>query len=154
MSTSPNRKLHLTLAGGLRVYKVQLVGGPADGQVSLSSHDLVVWNQGDESHYYRRGEDDRYYWDEGATIPALPTHTHRWKCEADLRKHANSPQAGYTIEGDVDLSHTAALDEVIPGILTVLKNEMKTDQMEHLDSIRITIEPAKPKEGSADTPVR
>jgi hypothetical protein len=47
----------MTLSGGLHIYRVKLVGGPADGQTSIASHD-TVWAFGEK---YVRGADDRYY---------------------------------------------------------------------------------------------
>lgn len=52
-----NRPLYSTLANGMKLYQVKLVGGPGDGQASLCSHDTVYWN----SHLYLRGLDDLYY---------------------------------------------------------------------------------------------
>jgi hypothetical protein len=51
------REKVITLAGGLPIYRVKLVGGPANGQTSIASHD-TVWAFGEK---YVRGADDRYY---------------------------------------------------------------------------------------------
>lgn len=52
-----NRELYSTLPNGLNLYKVKLVGGPADGQFGLCSHDTVIQC----GAKYLRGSDDRYY---------------------------------------------------------------------------------------------
>jgi hypothetical protein len=51
------RKLLPKRIGGLKVYEVVLVGGPADGLKSICSHN-TVYMQGEK---YVRGPDDRYY---------------------------------------------------------------------------------------------
>lgn len=51
------REKVMTLSNGLHIYRVTLVGGPADGQTSICSHD-TVWAFGEK---YVRGADDRYY---------------------------------------------------------------------------------------------
>lgn len=61
---SRNRKpVPETLATGLQLYEVQLVGGPGDGRKSVCSHNKVYW-QGEL--YVRNLGDDRYYWQPAA----------------------------------------------------------------------------------------
>lgn len=53
----PVREHIRTLAGGIKIYKVQLVGGPYDGTHSVCSHNTVMMC----GERYLRGADDRYY---------------------------------------------------------------------------------------------
>lgn len=55
------RKVVKKLKGGLTVYQVELVGGPADGRSSFCTHDTVVFNDEAGSHIYERLSDDRYH---------------------------------------------------------------------------------------------
>jgi hypothetical protein len=56
-TTVTNREHIRTLPNGLKLYRVKLVGGPANGQRSVCSHD-TVWLAGEK---YVRGRDDLYY---------------------------------------------------------------------------------------------
>lgn len=59
MSGSQHERVYLrTLPGGLKLYRVKLVGGAYDGQESICSHD-TVW-MGREK--YLRGADGRYHY--------------------------------------------------------------------------------------------
>lgn len=46
----------------MKLYRVQLVGGPADGSESVCSGNVVMWSDGDKMHRYERREDDRYHY--------------------------------------------------------------------------------------------
>lgn len=60
------RKLHMTLENGLKIYQVQLVGGPCDGMTLLASHDTAM---ADGNKYVRNPKDDLFYYQQqpGAT---------------------------------------------------------------------------------------
>lgn len=55
------RVLHSTLANGLKLYRISLVGGPADGSQALAVGSRTMVRSGSQVHVYERRREGGYH---------------------------------------------------------------------------------------------